>query len=135
MYQVLVTNSPSDAYQKTCCLLRPIGRMAPRSFRETDSTRVSRSAATIQSVSVVPTNRFGAAPGPCAAFSRGNSRVFTPCEFMMMPVCTGKRPLIVDACPGAVSVIAWSCIPFANTAPPSNNRFRPLRNCAPYRER
>ncbi len=33
---------------------------------------------------------------------------FTPAELAAMPVCTGKRPDIAAAWPGAVSVLAWS---------------------------
>ena len=50
--------------KKTLLLERPIGRIAARSFIETESTRVCGLAARSQSASVVPLNRAGEAPGP-----------------------------------------------------------------------
>jgi hypothetical protein len=104
---VLVVKAPLGEYQKTDCFDLPIGRMAARSFLDTESTRVRGSFATSQSASVVPRKRNGDAPGPGAS-TRVTVVSLTPAEFAEIPVCTGKRPDIVAEWPGAVSVIAWS---------------------------
>jgi hypothetical protein len=46
-----------------------------------------------------------------------------------MPVPRGNRPDIVDACPGAVSVTAWSWYARVNTAPPFHSRPSPPVSC------
>ncbi len=85
-YQVLVVKTPLRcAYQYTGWMPRPMGRMAPRSLRETESTRVRWSASVIQSVSVLPSNRNGEAPTPSAC-SSGASEVFTPTPLAWIPV-------------------------------------------------
>ena len=85
-YQVLVVKPPVDwAYQKTGYDPRPMGRIAPRSLRETERMRVCGSAAAIQSASVVPWNRTGAAPFPSASTS-GDVVVFTPALLLAIPV-------------------------------------------------
>jgi hypothetical protein len=104
---VLVVKLPLLAYQNTGCFERPIGRIAPRSFLDTDNTRVRESFAVSQSVSVVPRKRNGDAPSPCAPMS-GEFGSSTPVRLVEIPVRTGNRPDIVAECPGAVSVIPWS---------------------------
>ena len=79
--------------------------MAPRSLRDTDSARDRGSFVRSQSVSVVPRNRNGDAPGPPPP-TIGDLGSPTPSAFATMPVCAGKRPDIVTECPGAVSVMA-----------------------------
>src|SRR5439155_10769303 len=102
----LVVKRPPK-YQYTASLARPIGRIAPRSFPETESARAPGSAALSQSKNAVPRNRAGEAPGPlipinCAAGS------CTPAALRLMPVWAGQRPDRIVECPGAVSVTAWS---------------------------
>ena len=104
-YQVLVVNRPSSPYQNTACFERPMGRIAPRSLRLTESARERGSAAMSQSMSVVPRKRKGDAPTPLLPIM-GCVRSFTPALLRTMPVCRGKRPDMVLACPGAVSVVA-----------------------------
>jgi hypothetical protein len=82
---VLVVNVPLALYQNTGCFDRPIGRIAARSFLDTDSTRVRESFAINQSVRVVPRKRKGDAPGPAASISV-TVVSFTPAEFVDMPV-------------------------------------------------
>jgi hypothetical protein len=54
---------------------------------------------------VVPRNRNGDAPVSGDSIN-GDSKVFTPTEFAVIPVEYGKRPDSMDAWPGAVSVLA-----------------------------
>ena len=82
-----------------------MGRIAPRSFRLTDSARVDGSTALSQSTSVVPRKRRGDAPGPAVPISVA-SESCTPSELRMMPVCAGHIPERIVAWPGAVSVTA-----------------------------
>src|SRR6202022_3977541 len=102
---LLVVKIPFDAYQKTGCRDLPMGRIAARSFLETERTRVRGSFAISQSASVVPRKRNGEAPSPGAS-TRLTVVSFTPAVFADMPVCTGYRPDNITECPGAVSVIA-----------------------------
>ena len=101
-----MVNSPFDvAYQKTFCLARPSGRMAPRSLRDTDSARDPGSLVRIQSMSTEPRKRYGDA-GRSREVSSGACGSSTPVVLLTMPVDRGKRPDIVTECPGAVSVLA-----------------------------
>jgi len=82
-----------------------MGRIAPRSLRDTDSARAFGSAALSQSKNSVPRNRAGDAPGPATPMSRA-AKSTTPLALLMIPVCAGHRPESTVACPGAVSVTA-----------------------------
>jgi len=84
-----------------------MGRMAPRSLRETESPRLSGSAVRSQSMSTLPRKRKGEAPEPgdptCVTWGS-----CTPASLRTIPVFQGSRPESTVACPGAVSVMAWS---------------------------
>src|SRR6476659_11008695 len=121
---MLVEKLPVPVYQNTDCLPRATGRIAPRSLRETDSARERAFVFCSQSISVVPRNRLGDAPGapPPITGAVGSS---TPAEFWTIPVLRGNRPDIVEAWPGAVSVIPGSWKAFVKTAPPRYSLARP----------
>jgi hypothetical protein len=122
-----VVNIPS-ASQYTICGARPTGRMAPRSLRDTDSTRESGLRTRSQSTSVVPRNRSGDAPAPRPPM-RGEPGSLAPSELRMMPCEAGLRPASTVAWPTAVSVIAWSWYASVNCAPARSIRARPPVNC------
>ena len=82
---MLVVKLPFGAYQKTGCFDLPIGRIAARSFLETESTRVRESLAISQSTSVVPRKRNGDAPTPGASMSETVLSI-APALLAVMPV-------------------------------------------------
>ena len=82
---MLVVKIPIGEYQKTGCFDLPIGKIAARSFLETDSTLVRGSLAISQSVSVVPRKRNGDAPTPGASSSVVVLSA-TPAVFAEIPV-------------------------------------------------
>ena len=76
------------------CFAVPIGRMAPRSFIETDKARARASFATSQSYSVVPLKRVGDAPGANAMAPVGTINL----------LCAVSVPLSEEAALEALSI-------------------------------
>lgn len=67
--------------------------------------------------------------------TRGDSASDTPTRLAAIPVDLGNRPESRLACPGAVSVIAWSWWAFVNQAPPRLSRAKPPVSWVPYSSR